>query len=209
MHRLVPCLATLAILSLTACKRDRNSNEPDEGSEGSQASSPTPTPEQVCTRLSEMIAIELGGVDPEVQRATIVDCTAEMVGEQQLRGPEGWDNIARCVMAAQNEADIDRCDQLYPPVAAGGTSTTPHEATKEDQVCVIMVSNFAIEIMAEAEARGEPPPELVDQDIRNAHAECLRSLEQARQVRSGADYDQLLNCLGAATSGAAMDQCLD
>lgn len=210
MHRLVPGLVALALLSSTACKRDRRTNEPEGNADpnGSSYDSPTPTPAQVCTHLAEMIAIELGGVDPQVQAETIATCTADMISEQQMRGPEGWDAVSRCVMAAHDEADIDRCDELYP---ASGRSQPPNNAsgaTREDQVCLVMVSTIAVELMAEAEAAGEPPPQLSDDEIVNAHVECLRSLEKARESRAGADYDRLLDCLGSADSTAAMDQCL-
>jgi hypothetical protein len=213
MYRLVPCLAALVIVSLPACKRDRDTAAPEsvdsnQGSTYSEAG-PTPTPEQVCTRLSELATAELGNIDPEVRRETIVVCTEEMTKEQQMRGPTGWDGVARCVIAAQNDADIDRCDDLYPPAGSVPASDAPPPgATAEDQVCVIMLSTFALELMAEAEANGEPPPELADEDIRAAHAECLRSLGDARQSRTGADYDRLLDCLAAAESSVAMDQCL-
>lgn len=207
MHRLVPCLASLAILSLPACKRNNgDTNDPDYGS-SDNGNSPTPTPEQVCTRLSELAAVELGNIDPQVQRETIAACTQQMNDEQQMRGPENWDGVARCVVAAQNDVDIDRCDQLYPP--AGEAPPPPsNDVTREDEVCVIMLSVFAMELLAEAEAAGQPPPELAEDDIRNAHGECLASLENARQSRTGTDYDQLLGCLAASDSSTTMDACL-
>jgi hypothetical protein len=214
MHRLVPCLATLAILSLPACKRAKgNMNDPDGGGSdhgnSDYGNSPTPTPEQVCTRLSELAAIDLGGIDPQVQRETIVMCTEQMTGEQQMRGPENWDGVARCVVAAQTDADIDRCDQLYPPVGSAPPPATPASGvTREDEVCVLMLSTFAMELVTEAEAAGRAPPPLDEADIRAAHAECLTSLETARKDRTGADYDRLLGCLASADSSVAMDGCL-
>ena len=106
-----------------------------------------------------------------------------------------WERVQRSgylnVWRFQTDADIDRCDKLYPPAGGGGGAapTEPASATQEDQVCVIMISVFAIELMAEAEANGQPMPELADDDIREAHAECLTSLEAARQSRTGQQYD--------------------
>lgn len=214
MYRLASCLVSVAMISLPACKRDRGGpSDPDSTSaESTDSQSPTPTPEQVCVRLAELATAQLGAVDPEVQRETVAICTQDMIGEQQTRGPENWDGVARCVVAAQTDADIDRCDQLYPAAGsdsgAGGTSPPPEGVTPEDQVCVIMISTFAVELAMEAEAAGQPMPELVDADIREAHGECLRSLEQARQVRTGAEYDTLLQCLASADSTATLDQCM-
>ena len=71
MHRLVPLLATIAMISLPACKRDRDdTTDPDSGN---YSSSPTPTPEQVCGHLSDMAAADLGGIDPQIQAETIAD----------------------------------------------------------------------------------------------------------------------------------------
>jgi hypothetical protein len=205
MYRLVPGLIALALLSLPACKRERGGPSEPGAEPATSYDSPTPSPQEVCIHLAEMIAIELGGVDPQIQAETIATCTQDMTNEQQVRGSEGWDAVARCVMAAQNEADIDRCDQLYP----ASNAASPNAPTgKEDEVCVIMVSVIAVELMAEAEAAGQPPPELSDDEVRAAHAECLRSLETARQSRTGTDYDRLLGCLANSESTVAMDQCL-
>jgi hypothetical protein len=203
MYRLVPGLVALALLSLPACKRDRGPSEPEP--DGSNYDNPTPTPHEVCTHLADMIARELGGVDPRIQAETIATCTQDMTNEQQMRGTEGWDAVARCVIAAQNETDIDRCDELY-PATNGGPATAA--TGKEEEVCVIMVSVIAVEMLAEAEAAGEPPPELSEGEVRAAHAECMSSLEQARQNRTGADYDGLLDCLAASQSTQDMDRCL-
>ncbi|MFV8754042.1 hypothetical protein ACNOYE_26145 [Nannocystaceae bacterium ST9] len=211
MYRLLPGLATLAMITLPACKRGKDDTN-DPGSDSGvyvESESSTPTPEQVCTRLSQLAVADLGAIDPAIQQETIAMCTTEMAAEQQSRGPEGWDGVARCVLAAQNDADIDRCDQLYPPPGGGAPPAPVAEGgTKEDQVCVIMISIFAIELMAEAEATGQPAPELADDDIREAHAECLGSLEGARQSRTGAEYDALLDCLANADSTPTMDACL-
>lgn len=212
MYRLASCLASLAMISLPACKREAGgANNPDSTQQGQDGvaspQSPTPTPEQVCVRLSEMAAVELGAIDPQVQRETVDMCTQQMLGEQQMRGPENWDGIARCVVAAQTDVDIERCDSLY-PAPASASAGTPEGVSQEDQVCVIMISTFAVELALEAEKAGLPPPELADDDIREAHTECLRSLEQARQNRTGAAYDSLLECLAGAESTPALDQCM-
>jgi hypothetical protein len=214
MYRIASCLASLAMISLPACKRDRGGpSDPDSTTEqGSTASqTPTPTPEQVCTRLSEIAAARLGPVDPEIQRDEVRLCIDDMILVQQVRGPEGWDGVARCVVAAQSEADINRCDQLHPAPAdanADANASAPEGVTPEDQVCVLMISTLAIELAAQARAAGQPAPELADADLRAAHSDCLGSLEQARQIRSAPEYDSLLACLAAADSSPKLDQCL-
>ncbi len=131
-----------------------------------------------------------------------------MVAEQAQRGPENWDGVARCVLAAQSDVDIDCCDQLYPPGGSQPAEAEPQVMSREDQVCVVMVSIFALELETEAEAAGEAPPELSDEAVREAHSECLMSLDLARQAGSPADYALLLDCLASSESSVDLNQCV-
>lgn len=208
MYRLAPCLASLALSILPACKRGGDSNEPEPAAGPYVESSPTPTPEDVCRRLSELALADIGPVDPSIQQETIAMCAEQMRGEQQARTPESWDGVARCVVAARTDADIDRCDQLYPPPGGAAPSQPGTGGAQEEEVCANMLAVFAVEIAMEAQDAGEPVPELTEADIEQAFGECLDTLAEARQGLASPDYQALLGCLGNAGSGPAMEACL-
>jgi hypothetical protein len=213
--RLVPCLAVLA-LSLPACKREgKHSREPSEDTPTtSAASSPTPTPEDVCRRLSEMAMAEIGPIDPAIQAETIASCADELRLDQISRGPESWDGVARCVVAAQTDADLDRCDALYPPPDAGplgltGTGTgSGSDGELEKAVCINMVTVFAVELALEAEAAGQPVPQLSEAQIEEAFTECMSVLSDARREAPPDVYATLLGCLGSAETGEQLEACV-
>lgn len=210
--RLAPYLALLA-LSLPACKREgKGSSEPSEGpTTTSTTSSPTPTPEDVCRRLSEMALAEIGPIDPAIQAETIATCADELRLDQISRGPESWNDVSRCVVAAQTDADLDRCDALYPPPDAGPIGTTgtgTGDTEVEKAVCVNMVTVFAVELALEAEAAGQPIPELTEAQIEDAFTECMDVLMGARRDAPPDVYDALLGCLGSAETGAQLGACV-
>lgn len=206
--RLVPCLAVLA-LSLTACKRDgaraERAREPSETTP--TANSPTPTPEDVCRRLSEMAMADIGPIDPAIQAETIAQCADELRLDQLARGPESWDGVARCVVAAQTDADLDRCDALYPPPDAGPRPDSG-DGEREKAVCINMVTVFAVELALEAEAVGEPIPQLTEPQIEEAFNECMGVLIDTQQAAPPDVYDALLGCLGGAETGAQLEACV-
>ncbi|MFO7563350.1 MAG: hypothetical protein R6X02_11965 [Enhygromyxa sp.] len=199
--RAVVCLALSLLVPVTACKRDRGSEEPvasEDGGHGSfserEKAGPTPTPGQVCEHLARMIAAELGSVDPVAQAATVDACVVDMVHEQQLRGPEQWDLIARCVLDSSSAGDIDRCDQLYP-----GSQGPSGAGAREEEACIYIISMVLYEL-GSADA-------VSDAELQDMMADCVAAFDEDRRAMSADSYEAMIDCIFAAQSSAQMEQC--
>ncbi len=190
-------LALALPLLVVACKKNDETNVPEY--------SPTPTPRQVCEHLAQLIVAEIGPVDPAVQEETVASCTVDMTQEERMRGPQEWDLVARCVLDSNNEADIDRCDQLYPAPAGAQTGGQPAvAATREEEACVHMISTVLIEGAA---ANGGQVADLTDAELAEMHQACLAAFAEDRQTMTGAQYDGMVNCILGSTTVAQMEAC--
>lgn len=151
------------------------------------------TARAVCEHLSDLVAKELGAVDPDVRAQSITNCEGEMQREVELRGGEGWDLIARCVLDAADEAGVQACDSRYPAPAAAVASQPGREQQACDHMIAILLRDS-----------GATP---TDAERSQFNQECLVAFDEDRATMQPAVYDAMIDCLLAGQTMAALEQC--
>ncbi|NVB39129.1 hypothetical protein G6O69_14895 [Pseudenhygromyxa sp. WMMC2535] len=210
------CASAALSLCFVACKRDKDSTDPEEGTtaggetqagpSASAAYGSGPSVSDVCMHLYQIVAADAGQPDAPVDPQMMDECQRELSAEQQMRGPENWAAVGNCVLQASSELEIDACDRAHPMPGqqGGGPGMAIDPNSVESQVCVHMLE---IVITETAEIQGAMP-ELSEDELRSLHEECVLSLlEGEKPNRSPESYQGLLECIAAGTNSAALQSC--
>ena len=172
----------------------------------------TPRPRLVCEHIMAMVLAEAGVTEPgDHDERVMAECEAELSAEAELRGPDNWNAIASCVLQAGNETELEACDRAHPmpssapssPGGPGGPVVTG-EHPRERQACDHMIQV----IIDEATAETGQVPTVSSEERQQLSDDCVGSLiMHERPNRSPASYQQLLDCIGRATTGPQLQAC--
>lgn len=167
-------------------------------------------PLDVCEHLARMVAAEAGIGEQPVDAQMMAQCEAELSMEAGVRGTDNWNDIAACVLAAGDEADLDGCEQRYPlPAGPGGPGApssggTPGDLLREREVCEHMIQV----ILRDGAAEQGEAPQLSAEEFLGLREQCVGSLvEEQRPYLPPEDYALMLDCITRAESGAQLRAC--
>jgi hypothetical protein len=212
--RFVSALPILLVLvTASSCKRG-SSEAPDDEPPPRKgygdlmwSESTSIQPLEVCQHLGEVVAAEAGQPGTPIDPNLLANCEADMRIEAGLRGTDGWNAMASCVMNSTTAADIDYCDRTNPLPEQGGGSGGPRNVAvgeRELGACDHVIDILMLETAA---ASGEVPPLTID-ERRSLVQECAEALVLEQEpVLSPADYERLLECMETAESSVALRDC--
>jgi hypothetical protein len=220
MHeRLVWALPLL--LSLVGCK-PKPTEEPDEprgpslSADYSAQAFQAPTsiqPVELCEHLARMVAAEAGVPNQPIDPQMMAECETELTMEAALRGTDNWNDIAACVLASRNEAELDQCDRRFPlpgdmgdmgDMGERGEPGDLGDLSLEREICEHMIEV----LLRDGAEQQAAPPELREDELLGLREQCARSLvlDQRPYLRPD-DYLEMLQCIGRAESSAQLHDC--
>jgi hypothetical protein len=159
-------------------------------------------PYELCGHLARILIASGAIADPAVATQIVAGCENEMTIERELRGEESWTLVTTCVMAATTEAEVQRCDDMY-PVPAAPAVPPGVDATRERQACAHVIDVFVEEETAVIGA----PPQMGPEERLAIIEECAGTLVAGRLNQSAEDYERSLRCIEQAQTSAQLNNC--